>query len=61
MTDFTTIIATYAADMKTLAAETPAPGDPRIAVLNARWRAIEANYGADAMAALEAHFEEEGK
>lgn len=61
MTDFATTIATYAADMKALAAETPAPGDPRIAALDERWRAIEATYGPDAMAALEAHFEEEGE
>lgn len=60
MPNFTTIIAAYASAMKTLAADTPAAGDPRIAVLDERWRAIEAAYP-DAMAALEAHFEEEGE
>lgn len=61
MPDFTTIIATYAADMKVLAAATPTAGDPRIADLDTRWNAIVATYGPDAMGALDAHFEEEGE
>lgn len=46
-------VAAHAADLKALTVEAPAVGDPRVAVLDARWHSLEATYGPNAIVALE--------